>query len=72
VTRPVTRRKFCLGIGVLGRGLSFGAPGPGNAPLPFSVGIITHEISQDLNQTLDFIANSSLSFCELREIGAKT
>lgn len=39
--------------------------------MPFSLGIITDEISQDLNQALGFIVSNSLSFCELREIEGK-
>jgi len=36
-------------------------------PLPFKLGIITDEISEDLGQALDFITGFSLGYCELRE-----
>ena len=35
------------------------------------LGIITDEISQDLEQALDFISGYSLGFCELRELWGK-
>ena len=39
--------------------------------MPFKLGVITDEISQDLDQALEFIASYSLSYCELRSIGGK-
>jgi sugar phosphate isomerase/epimerase len=39
--------------------------------MPFKLGIITDEISQDLETALEFTASYSLSYCELREIGGK-
>jgi len=40
-------------------------------PLHFKLGIITDEISDDLDQALDFLAAHSLTYCELREISNK-
>ncbi|MFB3920958.1 MAG: sugar phosphate isomerase/epimerase family protein [Terriglobia bacterium] len=39
--------------------------------LPFRLGVITDEISEDLDQALDFLASYKLNYCELREIGNK-
>lgn len=39
--------------------------------LPFKVGIITDEISEDLDAALDFISGRSLAYCELREMWQK-
>jgi sugar phosphate isomerase/epimerase len=39
--------------------------------LPFRLGIITDEISEDLNEALDFISGHSLAYCELREMWQK-
>lgn len=35
---------------------------------PFKLGIITDEISQDLDEALDFISNYRLHYCELRDM----
>ena len=40
-------------------------------PLPFKLGVITDEISEDLEQALDFLAAHHLTHCELREISGK-
>jgi sugar phosphate isomerase/epimerase len=40
-------------------------------PSHFKLGIITDEISEDLDQALDFIAHYSLDYCELREMWQK-
>lgn len=71
MTSRWTRREFCVAAGALGAGFAFGAAVPGDQPLPFNLGIITDEISGDLEQALDFIASYSLSYCELRGIGGK-
>jgi sugar phosphate isomerase/epimerase len=39
--------------------------------LKFKLGIITDEITQDLEKALDFISQFSLEFCELREVWRK-
>ncbi len=36
--------------------------------MPFKLGIITDEISDDLGQALDFISKHSLPYCELRDL----
>jgi sugar phosphate isomerase/epimerase len=55
----------------LGAGATLGGVARGNKPLPFKLGVITDEISQDLDQALEFIASYSLSYCELRSISGK-
>jgi hypothetical protein len=40
-------------------------------PIPFKLGIITDEISDDLEKALDFISGSSLHWCELRDLWHK-
>ncbi|PYV32772.1 MAG: sugar phosphate isomerase [Acidobacteria bacterium] len=47
-----------------------GPPGRHEAAL-FKLGIITDEISQNVEQALDFISSYKLSFCELRELWGK-
>ncbi|MGA3325246.1 MAG: sugar phosphate isomerase/epimerase family protein [Terriglobia bacterium] len=66
-----TRRKFCWAIGALGAGVTLRAAAPGNETVPSKLGIINDEISQDLDQDLEFIASYSLSYVELRSIGGK-
>jgi sugar phosphate isomerase/epimerase len=39
--------------------------------LPFKLGIITDEISEDVDEALDFISGHSLAYCELREMWQK-
>jgi sugar phosphate isomerase/epimerase len=40
-------------------------------PLPYKLGIITDELSEDFAQALDFISAYALPFCELRELWNK-
>ena len=63
-----TRRKFCLTLGALRSGARLGRAEPGKDSLPFKLGVITDEISEDLGQALDFITGYALAYCELREI----
>ena len=63
-----TRRKFCLMLGALGAGARLGRTESGKDSLPFKLGVITDEISEDLGQALEFIAGHALAYCELREI----
>jgi L-ribulose-5-phosphate 3-epimerase len=63
-----TRREFCL---ALGAGAALAPRARGNGTMPFKLGIFTDEISQDLDQALDFMSSYSLSYCELRGIGGK-
>lgn len=39
--------------------------------LPFKLGIITDEITENFEQALDFISSYSLEYCELRELWGK-
>src|SRR5215469_16612280 len=39
--------------------------------LPFKLGIITDEISEEPDEALDFISGHSLAYCELREMWQK-
>jgi sugar phosphate isomerase/epimerase len=52
---------------ILGSSLASSTPGA----LPFKLGIITDEISEDLDQALNFISGHSLAWCELREMWQK-
>jgi L-ribulose-5-phosphate 3-epimerase len=47
------------------------SPGAAAAALPFKLGIITDELTQDLERALDFIQEYHLAYCELREIWNK-
>jgi sugar phosphate isomerase/epimerase len=42
-----------------------------DAPKPFKLGIITDEITQDLDEAIAFIEHYHLQYCELREIWKK-
>jgi len=66
-----SRRKFCLALGALGAEAKLGQAEPGNDPLPFKLGVITDEISEDFAQALDFIAGYALPCCEVRELWQK-
>jgi len=68
VAEQWTRRKFFLTLGALSAGATLGRAKPGKESLPFKLGIITDEISQDLDQALEFIAGFGLTYCELRQI----
>lgn len=48
-----------------------GGPARGEAKLPFKLGIITDEITQDFQKALQFISSYSLHYCELRELWDK-
>lgn len=39
--------------------------------LPYKLGIITDELTEDLEQALNFISNCSLAYCELRDLWHK-
>jgi sugar phosphate isomerase/epimerase len=64
-----TRREFCSLVASLGFGCAI-LPAA-DRPLPFKLGIITDELTQDLEQALDFISSHALGYCELREIWQK-
>jgi L-ribulose-5-phosphate 3-epimerase len=68
-----TRRDF-LGTALLalpGSGLVLVPARGTRAPLPFKLGIITDEITEELERALDFISEYSLTYCELRELWDK-
>jgi len=66
-----TRRKFCLALGALGAEARLAGADPGKNSLPFKLGVITDEISEDFGQALDFISGYALAYCEVRELWQK-
>ena len=62
-----TRRKFCSLLAGAGVGTALGRSARGESKLPFKLGIITDEITQDFQKALQFISSYSLHYCELRE-----
>jgi len=66
-----TRRKFCLALGALGAEARLAAADLGKNSLPFKLGVITDEISEDFGQALDFISSYALGYCEVRELWQK-
>jgi len=69
----VRRREFLKAAGAAWPGLAAGLQGPPDrreATL-FKLGIITEEISQDVDRALDFISSYELGFCELRGLWGK-
>jgi sugar phosphate isomerase/epimerase len=68
-----TRREF-LGASLLSApllGLSSSLTAAPRWKMPFKLGVITDEITEDLDAALDFISNYSLHYCELRDIWGK-
>ena len=63
-----TRREFGMALGALSANAMLGGALPGKDSLPFKLGVITDEITQNFEQALDFIASFSLSYCELRQL----
>ena len=47
------------------------SPRPSFGAVPFKLGIITDEITQEFEQALDFISHYSLQYCELRDLWKK-
>jgi len=66
-----TRRNFCWALGALGAAQTIGGAETGKGIATAKLGVITDEISQDLDKALEFCASYSLDYCELREIGGK-
>ncbi len=66
-----TRREFCSLLAGAGIGPAFGRSVRGEGKLPFKLGIITDEITQDFEKALEFISSHSLHYCELRELWNK-
>jgi sugar phosphate isomerase/epimerase len=71
MTELWTRRNFCLALGAVGASQTFGTAETGKDITAAKLGVITDEISQDLDKALEFCAGYSLAYCELREIGGK-
>ena len=69
----LTRRDF-LGAALLAAPAWELALSPAEAashPLPFKLGVITDEISEDFDRALDFLTAQSLGYCEVREMWDK-
>jgi sugar phosphate isomerase/epimerase len=69
----LTRRDF-LGTALLAApawGLSLAPAHAAPRPLPFKLGVITDEISEDFDEALAFLKRESLGYCELREMWDK-
>ena len=71
MTEQWTRRNFCLALGALGASHTLGAAETSKRITAAKLGVITDEISQDLDKALEFCAGYSLTYCELREIGGR-
>jgi sugar phosphate isomerase/epimerase len=67
----LTRREFSSMLGWLGVGAPLPLLGPTEARMPFKLGIITDEITEDFGHALDFISGHALAWCELRELWGK-
>jgi sugar phosphate isomerase/epimerase len=63
----MTRRELLQTSVVAAAGASLYA----DAPKPFKLGIITDEITQNLEEALGFIEHYHLQYCELREVWSK-
>ncbi len=63
----MTRRELLQTSVVAAAGSSLYA----DAPKPFKLGIITDEITQNLDEALAFIEHYHLQYCELREVWSK-
>jgi sugar phosphate isomerase/epimerase len=73
MTRRLTRRRLLQSTlaAVPGAMAYLSSSRPAFGALPFKLGIITDEITQDFEQALDFISSYSLEYCELRELWKK-
>ena len=71
--RIITRRDFleAAALALPASAALSSASASSDRPLPFKLGVITDEISEDLDQALDFLAAYNLTHCELREISKK-
>ncbi|MGH9352800.1 MAG: twin-arginine translocation signal domain-containing protein, partial [Terriglobia bacterium] len=69
----ITRRDFLRGSLAAAPllGLASKLQAQGRKRLPFTLGVITDEISDDLDLALDFIKSYGLHGCELRDIWGK-
>ncbi len=66
-----TRREFSSALAWLGLEIMLPRPLNPQSRTPFKLGIITDELTEKLEQALDFISNYSLAYCELRELWDK-
>ena len=69
----LTRRDF-LSAALLAApawGLALAPAQAASHPLPFKLGVITDEISEDFDRALDFLTAQSLGYCEVREMWDK-
>ena len=66
----LTRRDLFKGAAAAGALSSLGAGEPDPAH-GFHLGIITDEISTNLDEAVDFISSYKLHWCELRDFGAR-
>lgn len=71
MAQRLTRRAFSTTLVGIGFGLLLRAPGQAAEHLPFNLGIISDEITEDFEKALDFISSYSLSWVELRELWRK-
>jgi len=71
--RTFSRRDLLRGVSLAlpAWGLNLARGGHAESPLPFKLGIITDEISQDMERALEFLKSYSLGYCELRELWDK-
>jgi len=71
--RSITRRDFleAAALALPASAALSSASASGERALPFKLGVITDEISQSLDEALDFLAAHKLTHCELREISKK-
>jgi L-ribulose-5-phosphate 3-epimerase len=67
----LSRRDFLGAALAAPAGLSLGASRAVARSLPFKLGVITDEISDDLDEALNFLSAHSLGYCELREMWNK-
>ena len=66
-----SRRDFTSALAALGWGLTMPGAVRSDGTGPFKLGIITDEVSPDLDQALRFIVTHSLPYCELRTLWQK-
>jgi len=69
--RKMSRRDFSALLAGVGVGAALPALGKGAPSMPFKLGVITDEISQDLGEALDFMSHYSLHYCEVRDLWKK-
>jgi L-ribulose-5-phosphate 3-epimerase len=69
MSQRITRRQLLeSALAVIPVAAFCALPQPSLGAIPFKLGIITDEITQDFGDALDFIASYSLQYCELRDL----